>query len=436
MRQTRHVRGVILLALLGMVLAACGGTGATTTTAGGTTTTAATTTPTTGEPSGALVFGGLMPETGSLSFLAPPEIAGAQLAIEDINAAGGVLGTPVEFLPGDSGDLSTDTANVTVDAHLAAGVDAIIGAASSGVSLTVIDKITGAGVIQFSPANTSQTFTTYDDAGLYFRTAPSDFLQGSVLAEQVLASAATAAVIYRSDSYGESLANRFEEVYTSLGGEVVISIVYPAEGVETFDSEVDQLVDADAEAIVVISFEEGSLILETMHARGIGPASGIAVWGVDGNIGGLHTEMADPSILAGMRGTTPSVDLSTITEFTTRLDGTVAGGMGGIYDYGAETYDAMLIVALAAAVAGTVDDPVAIAAAINDVTRGGTKCNTFADCIALVDAGTDIDYDGIGGPYEFVDEGEPAAASYRIVTLGAAGPDPALDEYVDAQLLD
>jgi branched-chain amino acid transport system substrate-binding protein len=415
-----------------MVLAACGGTDATTTTtaAGSTTTTAGTTT--TGGTGESLTFGGLLPETGSLAFLGPPEIAGAELAVEDINAAGGVLGAPVVWMPGDSGDTSTDIANTTVDGHLAAGVHAIIGAASSGVTFTVIDKITGAGVIQFSPANTSQLLTTYDDSGLYFRTAPSDFLQGTVLADLVAADGLTAGVIYRQEPYGEGLAERFREVYESLGGEVDPFIAYPPEGVTTFDAEVDQLVEADPDVIVVISFEEGALILETMHARGIGPASGKSVWGVDGNIGGLHTEMADPSILAGMQGTTPSVDLSTITDFTARLD-EIAGGLGGIYDYGAETYDAMVIVALAAEVAGSLV-PTEIAAEINDVTRGGEKCTTFADCVALVQAGTDIDYDGISGPGEFVDEGEPAAASYRVITLGDNGPDPALDIYIQAEL--
>ena len=82
-------------------------------------------------------------------------------------------------IPGDSGDATTDTANQTVDRLLSQNVDAIIGAASSGVSLTVIDKITGAGVVQFSPANTSKTLSDYPDKGLYFRTAPSDILQGA-----------------------------------------------------------------------------------------------------------------------------------------------------------------------------------------------------------------------------------------------------------------
>jgi ABC-type branched-subunit amino acid transport system substrate-binding protein len=72
-----------------------------------------------------------------------------------------VLGKPIVGIKGDSGDASTDTANQTVDKLLSQNVDAIIGAASSGVSLNVIDKITGAGVVQFSPANTSKKLSTY-----------------------------------------------------------------------------------------------------------------------------------------------------------------------------------------------------------------------------------------------------------------------------------
>jgi branched-chain amino acid transport system substrate-binding protein len=156
--------------------------------------------------------------------------------------------------------------------------------------------------------------------------------------------------------------------------------------------------------------------------------------------------MADTSVLDGMRGTQPSVDLTSITDFTDRLDGMIDGGLGGVYAYGPETYDAVTIVALAAEIAGSLD-PIAIAAEINDVTRGGEKCTSFAECVELVRAGTDIDYDGVGGPYEFVEAGEPAAASYQILTIGEVAacdaawvdteapcfaPDSALDEYLFA----
>ncbi|MEJ7704078.1 MAG: ABC transporter substrate-binding protein [Geodermatophilaceae bacterium] len=142
----------------------------------------------TGAPTGgALTVGTLLPQTGSLAFLGPPEEAGVRVAIAEINAGGGALGQPVALVEGDSGDTSTDTANTTTDRLLQAGANAIIGAASSGVSQTVIDKITGAGVVMFSPANTSDIFTDYDDSGLYFRTAPPDVLQARALADILLA---------------------------------------------------------------------------------------------------------------------------------------------------------------------------------------------------------------------------------------------------------
>jgi ABC-type branched-subunit amino acid transport system substrate-binding protein len=359
-------------------------------------------------------------------------VAGARLAVEDINAAGGVLGADVVLEEGDSGDTNQDIANPEVDRLLAAGADAIIGAASSAVSKLVIDKITGNNVIHFSPANTSPDFTTYNDNGLYFRTAPSDLLQGKVLADQVLAEGnETVAVLYRQESYGQGLADAFRENFEAAGGVVEPFTAYAVD-TENFDAEVEAVVAADTDAIVIIGFAESANILTTMHERGVGPTSDKNVWGVDGNIGGIGAELADPSIIAGMKGTEPSVDLSAISDFTGRLDGAYEGGVGGVFAYGAETYDSIIIVALAALVAGT-DDSIAIAAEINGVTKDGETCTSFAECAEIIANGGDPDYDGQGGPYEFVDAGEPAAASFRIATYdGGATPNTDLDEYVFA----
>jgi branched-chain amino acid transport system substrate-binding protein len=381
------------------------------------------------ETDGVLTVGTILPVTGDLAFLGPPEIAGADLAVADINEAGGVLGAEVVLDQGDSGDTTTDTANLEVDRLLAGGADVVVGAASSAVSKTVIDKITGSCTIQFSPANTSPDFTTYDDNGLYFRTAPSDLLQGRVLANVVLEDGnETASVLYRQESYGIGLAESFKENFEANGGTVDEFLAYAVD-TESFDAEVDAIVEAGSDAIIVIGFAESAGILTTMHERGVGPQD-VAVYGVDGNIGGIGAELDDPTIISGMKGTEPSVDLTTITEFTDRLD--AAGDMGGVYAYGAETYDSIIIVALAAEVAGS-DDPSAIAAEINGVTKDGTVCTSFAECLELIQAGEDIDYDGLGGPYDFVDAGEPAAASFRIATYdGGENPNTDLDVYVFA----
>jgi len=236
------------------------------------------------EGDGVFTVGAVLPQTGSLAFLGPPEFAGVQVAIDELNAAGGVLGQEVVYSPGDSGDTTTDQANQTVDRLLSENADVIIGAASSSVTQTIIDKVTNAGVVLFSPANTSTVFTDYPDKGLYFRTAPPDVYQGDVLGQFVVGDGnQTVGIIFLNDDYGVSLSAQAEKTITDSGAEVVASITYdPA--ATSFDSEVDQLVAADPDAIIVIGFNESSRILRAMVEKGIGPRDKM-VYGVDGNIG-------------------------------------------------------------------------------------------------------------------------------------------------------
>jgi ABC-type branched-subunit amino acid transport system substrate-binding protein len=245
------------------------------------------------EGNGVLKIGSLLPQTGDLAFLGPPEFAGVELAIADINEAGGVLGAEVEYSAGDSGDDKTDTANRTVDRLINQDdVDAIIGAAATGVTLNVIDTITQAGVVQFSPANTGVALTDKEDNGLYFRNAPPDSLQGPVIADLVLADGAeTAYILARDDAYGNGLADVLEGVLNDSGVEVLDKVIYdPA--APSFDSEVNDIKSADPAAIIVIGFNESSKILRTMVEQGIGPGDKF-VYGSDGNMGNALGEDFD-----------------------------------------------------------------------------------------------------------------------------------------------
>ncbi len=108
------------------------------------------------------------------------------------------------------------------------------------------------------------------------------------------------------------------------------------------------------------------------------------VYGRDGRGGNaLAAAFDDTTVIAGMRGTLPGGD----------VDGQLAGFRDLLlavnpdlvdFSYAAESYDTVIILALAATVAGS-DDGVAVGAAINDVTRGGEKCTTYADCLALAE---------------------------------------------------
>jgi len=241
---------------------------------------------------GVLKFGTLLPETGNLAFLGPPEIAGVQMAVTEINAAGGYNGADVELVEGDSGDTTTDTAIQTVTRELAENVDAIVGAASSSVSASVIDQITGAGVTQISPANTSKQFSDYPDKGLYFRLGPSDILQGQVLAEVIAEDGNASLVIMNfDDDYGNGLAEDLAASFTAGGGEVIDTITYDPQA-QTFDAEVGQALEADADAIALIGFDETSRLLVTLVEQGLGP-NDIPTYLVDGNIGNPLGERFD-----------------------------------------------------------------------------------------------------------------------------------------------
>jgi len=209
-RPNRAWRTAVVLATASLVLTACGQDSDTPEAEGDNTASASPSeTGAAKAGDGTLNVGSLLPQTGDLAYLGPPEFAGVDLAIKEINDAGGVLGQQVGSSKADSGDGTPDIAGASVDTLLNDKADVIIGAAASGVSLSVIDKITGAGVVQFSPANTAAAFDTYEDQGLYFRTAPSDRLQGQVLGNMAVEDGfSNVAVMARQDAYGEGLAEQ------------------------------------------------------------------------------------------------------------------------------------------------------------------------------------------------------------------------------------
>ena len=226
-----------------------------------------------------LKIGTILPQSGALAFLGPPEEAGVALAVQEVNDAD--LGITVEAIYRDSGDTTTDTATVSVTDLLSQDVSAIIGAASSGVSLTVIDQIVAAGVVQFSPANTSPTFTNYDDNGLYWRNAPSDLLQGEVLGNLIAEEgAATLGMLVLNDAYGTGLAGALRATFEATGGEVVAEELFN-EGDTSFDAQVSALTAAAPDAIAVITFDQAKVVIPALVGAGY---PGSSLYLVDGNL--------------------------------------------------------------------------------------------------------------------------------------------------------
>jgi branched-chain amino acid transport system substrate-binding protein len=359
-----------------------------------------------------LKIGTALPQTGNLAFLGPPEEAGVALAIKDINEAD--KGIQIEVTWGDSGDTDNKAYETEVPRLLNAGVTAIIGAASSGTSLQFIDQVVGAGVVQFSPANTSAALTTYDDKGLYFRTAPSDVLQGEVLGNLIAADGhETLGMIVLNDSYGTGLASFVTEAFEAAGGEVVAAPTYNT-GDTNFTSQIAEVLAASPDAIALITFEEVKTIIPGLSGF---PAD--KLYFVDGNLANFSEDF-EPGTLTGAKGTLPGLDIETIPEFLTRMnDNWVAEGnadLDNVYSYGPESYDAVVLLALAALAAGSVEG-VDMAGKLQEVSGGsgsGEKCTTFAECADIINAGGVADYDGVSGPITFDENGDPTEASIGV----------------------
>ena len=380
-------------------------------------------TPSTGGDGGgkqdlALKIGTALPQTGNLAFLGPPEEAGVAYAASLISDASKDTGLTLDVVYGDSGDTDNKAYETEIPRLLGEKVSAIIGAASSGTSLQFIDQVVGAGVIQFSPANTSDAFSTYDDNGLYFRTAPSDVLQGQVLGNLIAEDGnATLGLIVLNDSYGTGLAKYVTAAFEKAGGKVVAAPTYNT-GDTSFTSQISEVLAADPDAIALITFDEVKTILPGLF----GKFDASKLYFVDGNLANFGDLFAAGS-LTGAKGTLPGLSIDSIGDFTGQLDDFLKSTGGkplDDYSYAAESFDATTLIALAALAAGSTDGK-DIAAKLQEVSGGsgdGEKCTSYADCAKIIVGGGVADYDGISGPITFDEVGDPTEASVGIYQYG------------------
>ena len=371
---------------------------------------------------GTLNLGYVLPQTGALAAIGPSVIEAVNMAVAEAEAAGN---TNINLIPKDSGT-DPQIAGIAAEELLNEGVSAIIGPAATGVSLSVIDRITGAEVAMCSPSNTGAIFTTYDDGGYYFRTAPPDNLQGQVHADLITDDGATnVAVAYRSDEYGRGLGTAIRDGLEDNGVTVAVFIEFDSAGT-SFDAEAAQIAAAGVDAISLHPFAEGNAFVQSLIEAGVGPQD-VQLYGGDGFLDNVQAETVDPgnpAVFEGVRGTYPSLAPpdgeptfgDRFAEFAPDVPTIFSG----------HSFDCATIMILAAEAAGTTD-PVALAAAIIDVTRNGEKCSFYADCHALLQQGLEIDYDGASGPLDFVLAGEPGAGTYDLVEYGADGTYSAFD---------
>lgn len=408
---SRHLRfqaGIALAAASALALSACSSTG-----------TAATPDPTQSATSAAataaepLKLGTILPITGTLAYLGPPEISGVGLAVDEINAAGGVLGNPIEVVSVDSGD-STDMNVSTQGATelISAGANVAIGAASSSVSLNIVDQLTEAGIMMISPANTSTTLSGYHP--LYSRTAPPDTVQGAALGSAILdAGHSKVAILTQNEDYGTGLRDNIQKTVEDGGGEVVYGATGGgqefAPGESNFSSIVTEALAAKPDTIAIVAFEETVAIVKALLAAGWDTGN---LFLCDGNTADYSKDF-DPGTLEGAQGTVPGAQAS--AEFKKKLEDWYEKSEGEEltdYTYGPEAYDAAVLAALAAIRGGATDGQTISdnLRAVSGSESGAKEVTTFADGVAALEAGEEIAYKGIAGIGPINEKSDPSSA--------------------------
>lgn len=353
-------------------------------------------------------LGYLMPETGQLAFLGPPMISAVEMAVEEINDAGGPLDREVELVGADEAG-NEAVASESAGRLLSEGVAGIVGASASGMSLAVIDQITGAEVVQCSPSNTSPTFTDYDDGGYYFRTAPTDVLQGPVLADVVTEDGhSNVAILARGDDYGRGLADAAAQGLEANDATVVLNETYDPE-TASFDAEATQAEESGADAVIIVSFDEGKQLIPELLEAGFTPDQLYGGDGIRSETLNEDIDPQDPNAVDGFKGTAPDPSavegfLDRLNEFDPELEESA---------FAPQAYDCAMLIALAAHAADSTD-PADFAGEIVGLTNGENECTGFEECADLLDQDESIDYQFASGIDEFTDDGEPVSGSYTV----------------------
>jgi ABC-type branched-subunit amino acid transport system substrate-binding protein len=359
--------------------------------------------------------------TGDLSPFGEAIDQSARMAADLINGSlerTGVEGVSIEIVASED-DQTEATAGVEAATKLVQTdeVQVIVGSLASAVTTPIAESVTiPNGIVQISPASTSPALSDLDDDGFFWRTPPSDALQGRVLAQAMAEAFGADATINtgtRNDAYGTALTGVFEEAWQEGGGTIGQSVRWNPEAA-TFDSEAQQLGGGDPDGWLIIDFPEtwakvGPALVRT---GGWDPEQTFTADGL------RNTELPDDvgdEATEGMRGTAPTSEGAPAGEAFGRIwDERAAGVSRQTFD--AQSFDAVMLAFLAALRGGSAD-PETIRDNLQDVSGPAGDKFTFEqldDAIQALLNGDEIDYEGASGPVDFDENGDPSAALYEV----------------------
>jgi branched-chain amino acid transport system substrate-binding protein len=407
--------------VIALVVAACGdGEGSDTTGAGGSTTTAGGGETTTAGPGttagggeeGPIKFGMLIGVTGDYSPYYDVSKAGADVAIAEINDAGGVLGRQVELVVVDNKSTVEGAVQGFSQITDVEGVHVLGGPESDG-AIANLQAIKDLQLPTICPAcGTSEL----DQAGgdYIWRITGSDS-DGGLIAAQFARDAGytTVGMLVQNTEGASAPADVFKQVFTEIiGGEVAADVRFDP-GQSSYQAQVDQVFADDPEAVYVgAGFEAGGIILTEWQRRGYG---GNFLFSPDmivpeiAALTGQGVEIGDgvaKAAIAAYDTESPAYE-----SYAPRYEAiTGEQPTPGLYD--ANQYDQYIILALAITIAGTTDGE-AVAAVISDLLNPpGTVVYSYAEGLAAIEAGEDIDLHGASSSLDVNEFGNLAGPNF------------------------
>lgn len=255
----------------------------------------------TGESSEAFKIGGIGPVTGDAAAYGIAVKNGIQLAVEEINADGGINGKQIEYKFEDdehNAEKSVNAYNTLKDW----GMQMLIGTVTSTPCTAVVEKTHEDNMFQLTPSATAVESIQYDNA---FRICFSDPSQGTASAQYIGENklASKVAVIYNSsDVYSSGIYAKFAEEAKNQGIEIVAAEAFTADSKTDFSVQLQKAKDSGAEMVFLpIYYQEASLILTQADKMGFDTT----FFGCDGLDGILDVENFDVSLAEGTMLLTP-----------------------------------------------------------------------------------------------------------------------------------
>ncbi|MBF9033411.1 ABC transporter substrate-binding protein [Rhodobacterales bacterium HKCCE2091] len=359
-------------------------------------------------------LGFLLSYTGDIQSLVPPISDGAQLAVDEVNAAGTFLGgDTVTVVQGDTRCSDAAVATAAAERLITAdGIKGIVGSDCSGMTTAILSNVAVPnGMVMISPASTTPALSSADDNGLFFRTAPSDARQGELLSEILTERGITSiAITYTNSDYGQGFADALQSAFEAAGGSVTLSAAHEEDRGD-YSSEVGALAAAGGDVLVVLGYVDGAGSRIIQGALDTGAFDTFAFG--DGMVGTTLTDNFGDAI-DGSFGTAPGGEGEGVSIFQGLAS---EAGFDGASVYAGEGYDAAALILLAMQAAGSAE-PGDYASRIMDVANAPGEVilpGQLGQALEILASGGDIDYAGATG-VELIEPGE-ASGSYRILEV-------------------